>query len=258
MKQEVVQSVDRTLTILEVLGTGKKSLMEIANEVSLNKSTVHRLLQTLIYKGYVIQDEENSQYALTPKILHLGQQIIEEMDIIQIAKPYLNELSDITGEVVHLVMIEGIDAIYIDKIEAKSNIRMYSYIGKRIPLFSSAVGKAYLAFSKESIIDKQWSTIVKDVKRFTEFTLVNEKDLKSDIEAIKDRGYAIDREENELGVICVAAPIYNHIGKIQYAISISTPKFRLDETKIELYGKAVEKTTKKISERLGYQFDSIN
>lgn len=252
MKQEIVQSVDRSFSILEAIANGNKNLLEIAGVVDLNKSTVHRLLQTLIYRGYVMQDEQTSQYALTSKILHLGQKIIDDLDIIAIAKPYLNSLNDITGEVVHLVMIEGTEAIYIDKIEAKSNIRMYSYIGKSIPLFSSAVGKAYLAFSNQEIIKKQWQTVLSGAERFTEFTLVGEKELKDDLHKTVSRGYAIDREENELGVICVSAPIYNHLGKIQYAISISTPKFRLDEEKINKFGNAVKDATLEISKHLGY------
>lgn len=254
MKQDVVQSVDRSFSILEAIADGKKNLLDIAQAVQLNKSTVHRLLQTLIYKGYVSQNEESSQYTLTTKVLHLGQKIIDDLDIIKIAKPQLNELNELTGEVVHLVMIEGVEAIYIDKMEARSNIRMYSYIGKSIPLFSSAVGKAYLAFSNQSIIDQQWPSMFSNVERFTEFTLIDESDLKEDLVRTRARGYAIDREENELGVICVAAPIYNHLGRIQYAISISTPKFRLDENKIDKFGTAVKKATIAISKKLGYQF----
>ncbi len=252
MKQDIVQSIDRAFCIIEALGEGKKSLLEITKMVELNKSTVHRLLHTLIYKGYVIQDESNSHYALTPKILHLGQQIIDDMDIIRVAKPYLNKLNEKTGEVVHLVMIEGNNAIYIDKIEAKNTIRMYSYVGKSIPLYSSAVGKAFLALSDDKTRERYWDVLLSNVEQFTEHTLMTEEALLKDFEGIRQRGYAIDKEENELGVICVAAPIYNHRKDIQYAISISTPKFRLTEEKIKAFGQAVVDTTAEISEKLGY------
>lgn len=251
MKQEVVQSVDRSLTILEALGTGKKTLLEITNTVDLNKSTVHRLLQTLIYKSYVFQNEDGL-YALTPKLLQLGQQIIEDMDIIAVAKPFLEQLNEATGEIVHLVMIENNDAIYIDKIEAKHNVRMYSYVGKKIPLFSSAVGKAYLAFSDLDHLPIQLSDVLSQAERFTEFTLVTETDLKHDLEKIKARGYSIDQEENELGVICVAAPIYDYKGQIKYAVSVSTPKFRLTDNKLDEYGNHVANTTLEISRKMGY------
>jgi len=251
MKQDIVQSVDRAFSIIEALGTGKKNLVELSNIVDLNKSTVHRLLHTLIHKGYVTQNEETSQYALAPKFLHLGQQIIDDMDIISIAKPYLKSLNEYTGEVVHLVMIEGNFAIYIDKIEAKNNIRMYSYVGKRIPLFSSAVGKAYLTFSNEEEREKRLKHMIGEIEPFTEHTLTTKVALLEDFNQIRERGFSVDREENEYGIICVAAPIYNHLSKIEYAISISTPKFRMDDNKLIDFGKKVVEATEEISDKIG-------
>lgn len=251
MKQDIVQSIDRALNIIEVLGTGKKNLVELSNLVGLNKSTVHRLLHTLIYRGYVQQDDATTQYALTPKVLQIGQQIIEDMDIIKISKSYLEDLSKKTGEVVHLVMIENQSAIYIDKIESNKNIRMYSYIGKSIPLFSSAVGKAYLAFSDNSIWENSKEDILTGIEAFTEHTLTTAEALEKDFDGIRKRGYAIDGEENEYGIICVAAPIFNHLNKIQYAISISSPKYRLNEQALENYGQYVIETANSISNKMG-------
>jgi DNA-binding IclR family transcriptional regulator len=249
---DIVQSVDRALRILEELSKGEKGLQEIANHVELNKSTVHRLLQTLIYKGFVKQNTDRLQYGLTTKILELSHNIIEDLDIVSISKPFLQELNKQTEEVVHLVMLEENDAVYIDKIEAKNNIRMYSYIGKKIPLFSSAVGKAYLAFSKDSIRESKWQMILESMESFTENTIITENELKEELGKIKNRGFSIDNEENELGIICVAAPIYNHLGIVEYAISISTPKFRLTEKKLEHFGKLVRKAANEISGKLGY------
>ncbi|GAB6107263.1 IclR family transcriptional regulator [Fusibacter bizertensis] len=254
MKQEdTVQSVDRALSIVEVLSTGQKGLQEISNLVKLNKSTVHRLLQTLIFKGFVSQDQERMRYGLTTKILQLSQKIIEDLDVVTISKPYLQALNNQTEEVVHLVMIEGKDAVYIDKMEAKNNIRMYSYIGKRIPLFSSAVGKAYLAFSPEFERASKWQMVMDSIVPLTKNTIVDEEALLQELEQIRLRGFSIDNEENELGIICVAAPIYNHLGKVEYAISISTPKFRLTDDKLKEYGNLVKGVTAKISKELGYQ-----
>ena len=249
MKQEVVQSVDRALTILEAIGEGKNNLLEISKYLGLNKSTVHRLLHTLIYKGYVVQ-KEDTKYHLSSKLLHLSQQVVKDLDIIEIAKPHLKDLNTLSEEVVHLVMFEAGEAVYIDKMEAKSNIRMYSYIGKRIPLYSSAVGKAYLAFADE-MKRQSYLDSFDHIEALTEFTLTKDG-LINELSDIEKRGYALDREENELGVICVAAPIYDHRGEILYAISISTPKFRLTDDKLEAYGQAVVDVTNKISKVLGY------
>ncbi len=251
-QKDVVQSVDRALGILEALSEGQMGLQEISKCVGLNKSTVHRLLQTLMYKGFVKQDMERMQYGLTTKILQLSQKIIEDLDIVDISKTFLQTLNDQTEEVVHLVKFEENDAVYIHKIEAKNNIRMYSYIGKKIPLFSSAVGKAYLAFSSEAARKSKWQLILSSMERYTENTIISEKGLLEELEIIKKRGFAIDNEENELGVICVAAPIYNYLGSIEYAISISTPKFRFSKEKLELFGQLVMETANEISKKLGY------
>lgn len=248
MKQEIVQSVDRALNILEAIGENHNNLLEIANHVHLNKSTVHRLLQTLVYKGYVTQNDE-SLYFLTSKLIYLSQQVMNNLDIIEIAKPHLIELNKLSNEVVHLVMIEGSEAVYIDKIESNSNIRMYSYIGKRISLATSAVGKAYLAYTDERDRNEYLAS-VDEIDKLTEHTL-SKHELIEEIEVIRLRGYAIDQEENEMGVVCVAAHIFDHKKNIKYAISISTPKFRITPEKLESYGKAVIKVTKEISKVLG-------
>lgn len=254
MKQnDIVQSVDRALTILDVLSDGEMSLNDIKNKADLNKSTAHRLLQTLIYKGFVTQTSQDGHYALTTKLIQIGQKLVEDMDIIELAKPVMNHLSEATGEVIHLVVIDGKEAVYIDKIESKGSIRMYSYVGKRIPLFSSAVGKAYMAFSDQEEVDLIWEDLIQNLKKFTEKTLHTEEALKRDLIDVRKRGYAIDDEENEMGIICVAAPIYNHRGKIQYALSVSTPKFKMDFNRLEKFGRLVQEAGENISEMLGYK-----
>lgn len=249
MKQDIVQSVDRAFSLIEAIAEDQHNLMDIAKYVGLSKSTVHRLLQTLMYKGYVTQSED-SLYHLSTKFLYLSQQVVKDIDIIEIAKPHLKALNELTEEVVHLVMIEADSAVYIDKIEAKSNIRMYSYVGKRIPLTTSAVGKAYLAFTNRVSRD-EFIEGLDEIKPLTEHTLTK-AGLIQGLERTQQRGFAIDAEENEMGVICVAAPIYNHMGKIKYAVSISTPTFRMDEEKIASYGDAVKEATLKISKQIGY------
>jgi len=248
---DFVQSVERALDILDCLSSTKMNLNDISKIVNLNKSTVHRLLQTLISKGFVVQDETSAQYGLTTKLVELGQRVIDDLNIVELAKPTLLKLNQLTQEVVHLVMIDQEGAIYIDKIESSNNIRMYSYVGKRIPLHCSAVGKAYLAFSKPALVESKWQPIIQALTYMTEFTLCTESALLHDLDLTRQRGYAIDNEENELGIICVAAPIYSHNKDIQYAISVSTPKFRITPTTLEAYGKAVVEATNEISARLG-------
>lgn len=248
----LVQSVDRAFSILEALSDGEIGLVELSKRVGLNKSTVYRLLNTLISKGYVSQNFDNSKYKLTLKTLQIGSKVQSNLNIVNIAKPYIQQLSLDTNEVVHLVHIENNELIYIDKIESNNTIRMHSYIGKSIPLYSSAVGKAYLAHLKENDFLSIWNDLQNNIIEFTRNTITTKERMLKEIAAIRKQGYAIDNEENEEGVICVASPIFNFNKELNYAISISTPKMRINQEKISFFGSLVKETSKKISKELGY------
>ncbi|WP_432404007.1 IclR family transcriptional regulator [Wukongibacter sp. M2B1] len=252
MKPDVVQSVDRAFDILEALKAGEIGLVDLSKKVSLNKSTVHRLLNTLIYRGYVNQNPENNRYKLTLKFLEIGNNALNSLDIVSIAKPHITKLSKETNEVVHLVLIEKDEIVYIDKIESNNTIRMHSYIGKRIPIYCTAVGKAYMAHLQNDEFLCLWNDIKDKLIRFTENTITSQEHMLKEISHIKNVGFAMDNEENEEGVICVAAPIFNYDRSIKYAISISTPKMRIDEGRIRFFGKLIKETAKSISEDLGY------
>ena len=248
---DIVQSVERAISILEALSHGEIGLVELSKKVDLNKSTVHRLLNTLMYKGYVSQNMDNSRYKLTLKVAELSTKVLGTFDIVAIAKPYLKELVNKTNEVVHLVHIEKDDIVYIDKVEPDNIIRMHSYIGKRIPIYSTAVGKAYMAFLEEHDFDKYWEEISKKIVKLTENTINTKEGMVLNLKTVREVGYATDMEENEKDVICVAAPIFSFDKSIKYAISISTPKIRIDDERIKLFGRLVKETTANISKELG-------
>ncbi|EOC99913.1 IclR family transcriptional regulator [Caldisalinibacter kiritimatiensis] len=251
--KEVVQSVDRALTILEVLSDYEAGLgiTEISEKIQLHKSTIHRLLSTLIYKGYVEQDEKTSKYKLTLKLFELSNKNIEKIDVLSVAKPFLKELVEKANEAVHLVVLDGTDIVYIDKVESKNTIRMHSKIGKRSPVYCTAVGKSILAHLTDNEIVKIWNDSI--IKKFTDYTITDLETLKKELELIKESGYAVDNEENELGVRCVGAPIFDYRGDVCSAISVSGPTMRITKDKVEELGKLVIEYSQKISEKLGYK-----
>lgn len=138
---------DRLFLVLETLAeTGPAALADLCRHLELNKSTVHRLLSSLIYMGYVKQDAETGKYALSFKLLTLSNKLMSHMDILETVRPFLKKLSEETGETVHFVQLDGLDAVYIYKEESYQNsIRMVSKVGSRIPLYCSGVGKAMAA-----------------------------------------------------------------------------------------------------------------
>jgi len=250
---EVVQSVDRALTILELLSEYNDGLgiTEISGKIELHKSTVHRLLATLIYKGFVEQDSETNKYKVSLKLFEIGTKRVEGTDIMNVSKPFTTSLMDSLNEVVHLVIRDKNDIVYIDKVEANNTIRMASTIGKRSPLYCTSVGKAMLAFMSEVEVDEVWTS--SNIQSLTDNTIVDYVKFKEELKKIKEYGYSVDDEENELGVRCVGAPVFNRSGEIEGAISISGPTTRVTKDKVEEISKEVKKCAYLISKELGYR-----
>lgn len=247
----MIQSVQRAMGILEEFSLKEKELgvTEIAKRVGLNKSTCFGLLNTLQALGYVEQNADNGKYRLGLKLFLLGQVYEAGLEIRDIAGPFLRHLADLFQETVHLVVREGMNAVYVDKVEGPQGIRMYSQVGRRVPLHATGVGKALLAFFSE----RDFNTVVaKGLTRFTVNTVTDEAKLRSQVALIRQRGYSIDDEEIEIGLRCVAAPIFNHRGEAIAAFSVAGPSMRMTYEKINELTRMVRETSLKISTRLGY------
>lgn len=246
-----IQVADRIFLVMEMLAqNGPMGLMELSNALKLHKSTVHRLLNSLIYMGYVRQDEENNRYSLTFKIVRLAGQMLDKIDILSLVHPYLKKLRTLTGETVHFVQMDGTHAVYIAKEESQSNsIRMVSRVGSRIPLYRSGVGKAMLAMMDEEQVRQIW--LNSSIEPVTKNTIVTLDHLLQVLETIRQNGYALDDEENEVGVRCIAAAIPDYRGAAAYAFSISAPVSRMTDERIrELAGYVLE-TQRELAAALG-------
>lgn len=250
---EVVQSVDRALSILEILSNSPEGLgiKEISEGVSLHKSTVHRLLATLTEKMYVRQNEKTNKYMLTFKMFELGNKMAESISVVDVVKPYLKELVEQTGEVAHFVVREGNEIIYIDKVEPNNTIRMSSRIGKRIQMYCTAVGKSMMAHMNDNEIKKIWDT--SNILKITPKSIVDYDKYMETINEVRKVGFARDEEENELGIRCIGASILDYKNEVCGAISISGPTGRFTLEKVDPYSKLVTETALKISMELGYK-----
>lgn len=250
---EVVQSVDRALSILELLSNHSEGLriVEISEKIDLHKSTVHRLLGTLMHKGFVEQDEVTNRYRISIKLYELGSKRIEDMDILRVSKKYTKKLMMELNEVVHLVIRDGNEIVYIDKVEADNTIRMASTIGRRSPLYCTSVGKSILAFADEEEVKHVWKN--SNIVKWTENTITNYEKFEKELEKVRQQGYAEDNEENELGIRCIGAPVFNNKGEVEGAISISVPILRVTEDKLQESYEAVKKYADIISKELGYR-----
>lgn len=247
-----VQSLERALQIMNYLGTQTNGcgLRELSRQTGLNKSTVYRMLQTLCAYGYVYQDRNTEDYHLGLKILELSAQIMDGFDIRSIARPVLEDLCAVTGESVHLSVLNGLDAIYIEKIDnSQRTIRMYSQIGKHIPIYCSASGKALVAWMDGVELQQLISHI--EFRPKTKYTIMSIQALNEDLAETRRQGYAVDWFEHEDSIFCIAAPIFDREKRIIAAISVSAAQWDLS---MELFSKMREQaflSARKISKYLG-------
>ena len=248
-----IKVLDKSLSVLETLlrGNSPMSVTEISEKLGIYPSTAHRMLDTLRYWGYVEQDPNTQKYQLGLKVVELGMAKLQEMDLLKEASPYLKELVSECNETVHLGVLEEGEVLYLAKQESSQTIRMVSRVGSRVPAHCTALGKVLLAhLSKEerkNILNK------KGLPRLTKNTITNEKELEKELCKVREQGFALDREEHEKDVRCIAAPIRNHQGNVIAAMSISGPAFRMDVNKQNHLREALIQTSKKISKRLGYK-----
>lgn len=247
-----VQSAERIFQVMEMLAdNGEMGLMEISSALGLHKSTVHRLLMSLIYMGYAKQDEVTQKYLLTCKVVSMAGKLLDRMDILQVAKPYLERLSDLSGEAVHLVQREGNDILYIYKIEAKvGTIRMVSHVGMVHPMYCSGVGKSIMATLSDRELRQVWNDSV--IEKKTDKTITDFESLKKVLSEVRKNGYALDDEENEKGVRCLAACLRGYQNEVKYAFSISGPTSRMTRERVKELSVDVLKVQEELSRELGY------
>lgn len=253
----LVQTLERASFILDILGQSPQgiSIKDLSDRVHLPKGTTHRLLSSLSYFGYVRQDQNTKNYFLGFKLVELGNLLLGQLDLRKEAEPFLRDLAERTKETVHLVILDGSEIVYLDKLETEPHaggLRMASRVGSRNPAHSCAVGKALLAYLPAEAMAR----IVEEggLPKRTGNTITDYNQLKEHMALVRKQGYAVDDEENERGIRCVGAPIFDEAGRAVAAISVSGPAFRVTKKSVqEKLKKEVMEAALRISQRLGYK-----
>ena len=252
-----VQSIDRLFDIIEILSasSGGMLLTELSAASGLHVSTAHRLLNSLVDRGYAYKDSGTGKYKLTLRFFEIGCQASRALDIISVCRPFLDALSDFAQETVHLVKRDGVYVIYLYKSEpSQMLVRMASHVGGSSPLYCTAVGKAILSRLDDKEVESVWNAST--IRRITANTIVDLPSLKLQLADIRQKGYAVDQEENEIGVCCVAAPILDWQGVPIAAASVSGHVSRMTpETQQRILPKLLD-TTSAISRQLGCNLPS--
>jgi len=245
----VIQSIVRALDILEFCSKHKGAgVSDIARGLDLNKSTAFGIIKTLEYKGYLFKNDQTDNYHISLKIHSLANTAIESISIVDIVRPYLDELAAEYEETVHLVESMEMEVIYIDKRETNKPIRINTQIGNRLPMYCTGVGKAILSTMAEEEIDRYCESI--SFEPFTKNTINNAEKLKKELKKIRKIGYSLDDEEYQEDLFCVAVPIVNNSGNATNAISISIPKYR----KSQSFEKEASQSLMAIAEKIEKNF----
>jgi len=250
-RRGIIQSVDRALTLLErVWEFGRPArLEEIATGTQLDRSTVHRLLRTLVLRGYIHQDALSKMYKPGPKVLHLARESEQDSLLMHEARPRLRQLAETTGETSHLAIPVGDSVLLVDHALSKHSLGVTSSSGAIEPLNCTAVGKALMWDWDEAAVR---SVLGNNMTQHTKHTITDPAALVEDLSKSKERGYALDLEEYRLGIRCIASPIYERGGRCIGAIGISGPKERLPDKDLVKAAEQVRDIAGEISEALGY------
>lgn len=247
------RTIIRASTILQALKADRSvrgmRLTEIAQQCALEKSTTHRLLAALVAEGLVEQDPESERYRLGIALLELGMAVHRRLDIRQEALPILRSLADRAEETIHLGVARGVHVVYLEKVESPHAFQMRSRVGERMPLYSTGIGKAILAYAAEEALA---AVLADGLVPRTPQTITDSAELRNELQRIRVRGYSTDMEENENGVRCVAAPVFDHRLSVAGAISVAGPVFRFPEQRMTQLAGYVAAAAQEVSRRLGY------
>ncbi|MDM5196768.1 IclR family transcriptional regulator [Fictibacillus enclensis] len=246
----LLSSVKNSLRLLRSfsLDEPEKKVTDLASSLGLGKSTVSRLLATLASEGFVLKDPETHKYRLGLSILNLNTVVTSNLEINRESLPVLQRIVQNIGEAAHVAALEGMDVVYLNRVECKHPVQILSHVGRRNPIHCTSSGKVIMAYQKQDVIDQ---LLESPLQKYTVNTISDSDDLRTSLHTIKEQGYAISIEELLEGVASVAAPIRDYTGKVVYAISVTGPVHRMNPHNITIINK-LKSAAKEISGNLGY------
>ncbi|MBP1704202.1 MAG: Transcriptional regulator, IclR family [Chloroflexi bacterium] len=241
-----IQSLARGLKILDILSRAQDgiSVTELAERLGVDKGSASRLVSTLVQHGYAEKDEETRRFHLGAQVVSLSRSLLIRLPLREAAKPFLRQLMELTGECAHLAVPAQGKVLYIDQVESPATLRVNAQVGTMNPLHCTALGKVILAFGEVELPAV--------LESFTAHTLTDPGQLRENLELTRKRGFAVDDEEFDLGVRCIAVPVFDFRGKLAGSIGISGPASRMRRKRLpELAGMVIE-IGKSLSRRMIY------
>jgi IclR family transcriptional regulator, KDG regulon repressor len=247
------QVLERTFALLDVLADSTQDLSwaQMEGRLNFDKSTYYRLLRTLEHHRYAERDTETGKYRLGSKLLELGSRAAARFDLATAGRPYLERLSDQSGETALLGVFRDNQVVSLNVVEGRHALRMGVTVGGKAAVHCSAIGKAILAFLPEDVVD----SIVREsgLKRYTRHTITRRSKFKAELVQVRSRGFAMDNQELEAGLKCIAAAVQDQSGKVIAALSIAGAALRFNRKRVATLAPLVSRMASDFSASLGYR-----
>jgi IclR family KDG regulon transcriptional repressor len=239
-----IQSLARGLKILDILSQAQDgvSITGLAEILGVDKGSASRLVATLVQHGYAEKDEKTRRFHLGAQVVSLSRSLLTRLPLREAAKPFLRQLMEQTGECAHLAVPAQGKVLYIDQVESPATLRVNAQVGTMNPLHCTALGKVILVFGEVELPAA--------LESFTPHTLTDPGQLRENLKQIRKRGFAVDDEEFDLGVRCIAAPVYDFRGKLAGSIGISGPASRMTRKRLPEMAEVVVKIGELLSRRM--------
>ncbi len=250
-----VPSVSRAMRILELLAQSQRglTLSDISRRLGLPKSSAHVLIKTLELTGYLKNSKVNGKYCFGLRLVTLSNMAMENLDLREQARPFLQDLMQQTGLTVHLAILEGAETVIIEKIEAPGMLRLATWVGRRLDANSSGVGKALLAFADDGGYLKRFAA--RPPARHNKNTITSPERLSRELMKVRQLGYAYENEEGEIGFRCIGVPLYDSANRVIAAISVAGTTSQISDDRVKKLAKAVKESASQISAYLGCSAD---
>jgi len=250
----LVPSTMRAMNVLEYLAQSKRgaSISEISRNLALPKSSTYLVLKTLEQGGYLRRNVQSSRYYFGSRLVCFSRKVLENLDLRAVARPILSRLMLQTGMSVHLAVLEGNEAVIIDRSEPPGSGAGADWVGRRLDINCTGVGKAIVAF----LSCEQFAEVIaaKRFARHNENTIVTISGVKKELAKVREQGYALDDEDDELGVRCIGAPVFDGHQQAIAAISLAGTAEQIPLDRIRTLAKALKQAASEIS----LQFDILN
>src|SRR5690349_10249085 len=248
---EGTASLEKAIDVLEAVADSGEGIghLELADKVGLPKTTVYRILSTLVARGLVRRDPLRRVYCLGARTIELARKAYSMPDLVAAARGELRSLRDLTGETTYLAALDGMETVSLERCEGMHNVRSATRLGVRKPLHCTSQGKAMLSALPEEARNAIVAEL--ELKPLTRKTITDRRKLRAELKLTAERGYAIDEEEIVMGVRCVGAAIVDAKGRVRGAVSVAGPAFRMTRPRVEQLGPEVAEAARRIGAQLG-------